>query len=204
MGHWRGWSGLHAQGWGGTEPGLAAQPLPLFPGVPRCLPWGKVEAAVGTPSSSWPGGKPVPLYLAGTGARPPHPQGGVSRRPALAGLAAPGGAPGPPPGTLGWPHWCLEPGEPLTALVLLAEEALPACLEMSGRWGGGHCSAPHPPTPPLEDAGPQAALVMEPGPTAECGRAQWGLLGCSGWGRGGRPPGGRLMDKGLSWASLQP
>lgn len=55
------------------------------------------------------------------------------------------------------------------------------------------------------DPGLQAP-VMEPGPTAEWGRARWGLLGCLGRGRGGQPPGwgGKLMDQGLSRPVLQP
>lgn len=45
------------------------------------------------------------------------------------------------------------------------------------------------------DPGLQAP-VMEPGPTAEWGRARWGLLGCSGRGRGGQPPEGEADGPG--------
>lgn len=43
----------------------------LFPVAARGLPQRKVEVAVGTPSSSWPGA--VPLHLAEDGARHPTP-----------------------------------------------------------------------------------------------------------------------------------
>lgn len=82
-------------------------------------------------------------------------------------MADPSGAAGLLPAMLGQPRWHLEPGELLTALVLLAEEVLPACLEMSCWWGGGHCPCP-PPSAPPGDAGPQAAAaVMESSPATK-------------------------------------
>lgn len=60
---------------------------------------------------------------------------------------------------LGQPRWHLAPGELLTVYVLPAEEALPACLEMSDWWVAG--PAQHPTL--TNDAGHRLQSVMEPG-----------------------------------------
>ena len=88
----------------------------------------------------------------------PHPQGGVretsSRIPtappaaiALAGLPDPSGAAGPLPAMLGQPCWHLEPGELLTALVLLLRSV--ASLFGNVRLVGRQTWPPLPPPTPV-------------------------------------------------------
>lgn len=118
-------------------------------------------------------------------------------------MPMPGGAAWSLPATLGQPHWHSEPGEPLTALALLAEEMHPACLEMSGWWGTGTALTPSPPTTAW--CWKQAlAPAMEPGQHCQAGKGSLGVLLPLRRGRGDQPPVGMLIDERLSRLVLQP
>lgn len=105
-------------------------------------------------------------------------------------MADPSGAAGLLPAMLGQPRWHLEPGELLTALVLLAKEVLPACLEMSCWQGGGHCPCLPPSAPPGCSRGDGVK------PCHRVGGLNGGLLSCLGWGSEGQSPAGEADEQG--------
>lgn len=199
------WAPCTGLGKGRTRPGRVAPPP-----VPSCTQMlarrrgGGVEVAVGTPSGSWPGGKSVPLPLAELS---PHPQGGVSRRPALGSPPAhPAarlllGCP-TPAGPLGLSLPCLGGLAGIWSLGSCRQREF--CLLRKRCWpvwkcqaGGAAGTAPTRHLPP-DDVGPRAvATVMEPALLPSVG----GLTGGS-WAAQGRAVEASLQ--GLSWPSLQP
>lgn len=131
---------MYRGGEGQDQEGLWPPPLPPARWRPLAL----------SQEASWPrhmdGSLPSPGWVVLGRSAPGPPQHPLLTMPDLACLMPmPGGAAWSLPATLGQPHWHSEPGEPLTALALLAEEMHPACLEMSGWWGTGTAlTPPHP------------------------------------------------------------